>query len=140
MNYSKQSIRMVCLADVLLSDYYRLCAHQDSASPLTRYPLARASHRLTITSCSMQYGSAVRILDASQAVGLLSDYYRLCAHQDSNLGPFEYQSNALPAELYARISHSTCTKIKLSRILAKFGSNNFFWRSRKEFSTRKPLS
>ena len=31
------------------------------------------------------------------------DFVYLCANQDSNLGPLEYQSSALPAELFAHM-------------------------------------
>ncbi len=72
-------------------------------------------------------------LDESQAVGSLfalqkykntsiwSVFIFLCANQDSNLGPLEYQSSALPAELFA---HIRFLSVKIASKRARFDVNN----------------
>jgi hypothetical protein len=70
-----------------------------------RPPLAiRSADLITLRPSNLDETLAEAFLFAHKKKTPCGDSFFLCANQDSNLGPLEYQSSALPAELFAHIN------------------------------------
>lgn len=89
-----------------------MCANQDSPTNLFSPPLEKfAGHSSWFFLLEKHHCGFLILTESAQALScshtkrnpLSGKSFFLCANQDSNLGPLEYQSSALPTELSARL-------------------------------------